>query len=274
MRFEDKTVLVTGASRGIGREIALGFAREGADVVVAAKTTEPDARIPGTIHETAREVVALGRRALAVAVDLRREDQVEELARRALEAFGRIDVLVNNAGAVHHGDVHEWTLKKFDLVTAVNLRASFLLSHELLPSMRQRGSGTIVMIAPPVRPAAAAGKAPYLVSKAGMTMLALAMAQENRDQGIAAFALWPATLIETAATVNFAMGDRTMWRRPAIVADALLSLCARPASETSGRVWTDEEALRAAGMTDFSVYRCDPDHEPPPLSLRWVDPEA
>ena len=140
MRFREKVVLVTGSSRGIGRAIAVAFAGEGADVIVAAKTVEPDPRLPGTIHETAREIEARGRRALAVQVDLRKEDQVEALAAKALDTFGRVDILVNNAGAVHFGDVTHWTLKKFDLVMAVNVRASFLLSRAVLPGMQERGS--------------------------------------------------------------------------------------------------------------------------------------
>jgi len=273
MRFKDRIVLVTGSSRGIGKAIALAFAREGADVVIAAKTTEPDPRLPGTIHETAREVEALGRRALAVAVDLRREDQVEALAARALEAFGRVDILVNNAGAVHFGDVTHWTLKKFDLVMGVNVRASFLLSRAVLPGMQERGSGVIAMIAPPVRPAAAPGKAPYLASKVGMTLLAMAIAGENEDRGVASFALWPVTAVETAATINLQLGDRSMWRKPDIVADALLVLCARPVARSTGRAWLDEEVLREEGVSDFVPYRCDPASEPPPISIQAMDPD-
>ena len=273
MHFRGKVVLVTGSSRGIGKAIALAFAREGADVVVAAKTVDPDPRLPGTIHETAREVEAHGRRALAVAVDLRREDQVEALAARALETFGRVDILVNNAGAVHFGDVTHWTLKKFDLVMAVNVRASFLLSRALLPAMQERGSGIVAMIAPPVRPAAAPGKAPYLASKVGMTLLAMAIAGENEDRGIASFALWPVTAVETAATINLQLGDRSMWRRPAIVADAMLALCSWPVAKSSGRAWLDEEVLRGEGVTDFVPYRCDPACEPPPISIQAMDPD-
>jgi citronellol/citronellal dehydrogenase len=273
MRFRDKVVLVTGSSRGIGKSIALAFAREGADIVVAAKTVDPDPRLPGTIHETAREVEAHGRRALAVPVDLRKEDQVEALAARALETFGRVDILVNNAGAVHFGDVTHWTLKKFDLVMAVNVRASFLLSRALLPGMQERGSGVVAMIAPPIHPAAAPGKAPYLASKVGMTLLAMAIAGENEDHGIASFALWPVTAVETAATINLQLGDRSMWRRPEIVADAMLALCARPAAQSSGRAWLDEEVLREEGVTDFTPYRCDPACEPPPISIQAMDPD-
>lgn len=273
MRFKDKVVLVTGSSRGIGKEIALAFAREGADVVVAAKTADPDPRLPGTIHETAREVEAIGRRALAVQVDLRRDAEIEALISRSLEAFGRVDILVNNASALNHGDVTSWTPKRFDLVMAVNVRGSFLLARALLPGMRERGSGIVAMISPPVYPAAAAGKAPYIISKMGMTMLAMAIAQENADRGLSSFALWPVAAVETAATINFGLGDRTMWRRPAIVADALLALCARPPDRSRGRAWLDEEVLREEGVTDFTPYRCDPDHEPPPLSMQWIDPD-
>lgn len=272
MRFKDKVVLVTGASRGIGREIAVAFAREGANIVIAAKTTEPDPRIPGTIHETAREVESLGRRALPFAIDLRKDDQIGALVAAAVAAFGRVDILVNNAGAVFFAELTDWTPKKFDLVISVNVRASFLLSRALLPGMRERRSGIVAMIAPPVRPEASAGKAPYLISKAGMTMLALAIAEEQADRGISAFSLWPVTAVETAATINFKMGDRTMWRKPSIVSDALLALCARPAARSTGRAWLDEQVLREEGITDFTPYRCDPDHEPPPLSIQAVDP--
>src|SRR2546426_173496 len=216
MRFTDKVVLATGSSRGIGKAIALAFAREGAGVIVAAKTAEPDPRLPGTIHETAREIESLGARALAVAVDLRHAEQIDALVTRSIETFGRVDILVNNAGAVSFGDVTHWTVKKFDLVMAVNVRAAFLLSRALLPGMRERDSGTVAMISPPVHPAASPGKAPYLISKAGMTMLAMAIAGEEADPGIAAFALWPVTAIETAATINFQMGDPTMWRKTEI----------------------------------------------------------
>jgi citronellol/citronellal dehydrogenase len=273
LRFKDKVVLVTGSSRGIGKSMALAFAREGADVVVAAKTTVPDPRIPGTIQETVREIEATGRRALGVQVDLRRDDQIDALVARTMETFGRVDILVNNAGTVYFGDVAGWTPKRFDLVMSVNVRATFLLSHALLPQMRERGGGTIVMISPPVRARAAAGKAPYLISKAGMTMLALAIAEEESSRHIASFALWPVTAVETAATINFQMGDRTMWRTPEVVSDALLALCARPIERCTGRAWLDEEVLREEGVTDFSHYRCDPDHEPPPLSIQLVDPE-
>jgi citronellol/citronellal dehydrogenase len=274
MRFQDKVVLVTGASRGIGRACAVAFAKEGADVVIAAKTTEPDPRIPGTIHETAREVEALGRRALAFPVDLRKDAEVEALAAAAIARFGRVDILVCNAGAVHFANVADWTVKKFDLVMSVNVRGAFLLTRALLPGMIGRKSGTIAMISPPVHPEASAGKAPYLISKAGMTMLAHAIAQEYGKEGIASFALWPVAAVETAATINFGMGDRTMWRTPAIVSDALLALCARPRERSTGRAWTDEEVLREEGVADFASYRCDPDHEPPPLSLMMVEPHG
>jgi citronellol/citronellal dehydrogenase len=188
---------------------------------------------------------------------------------------------------VHFGDVADWTLKRFDLVMSVNVRATFVLTRALLPSMRERAraragapAGTseasgpapaaVAMIAPPVHPGAAAHKAPYLASKAGMTMLALALAEEERERGIAAFSLWPATMIETAATIRHGLGERSQWRRPAIVADALLALCARPLAGSSGRAWTDEQVLLEEGVADLSVYDCVPGSEPPPLSLQWV----
>jgi citronellol/citronellal dehydrogenase len=265
-RLLGKVAIVTGGSRGVGKAVALALAKEGCDIVVAAKTSEPHARLPGTIHQTASEVEALGRRALAVACNVREADDVERLRKAAIETLGRIDILINNAGAIFWADVAEWPAARFDLVMDVNVRGAFLCSRAVLPHLRERG-GHVVMNVKRV-----AGKAPYLISKMGMTMLAHAIAEEERAHGIAANALWPVTMIESEATRHFAMGAPEQWRSPEILADATVELCCAPPAELSGRALYDEEVLRERrGLTDFSRYAVVPGSSPPPICREMVE---
>ena len=263
MKFPDRVAFVTGASRGVGKALALRLAAEGCDVVVAAKTVAPDPKLPGTIHETAREIEALGRRALAVEMDVRDDAAVERAARQALEQFGHVDFLVNNAGALYWRSVAETEMKRFDLVMAVNARGAFACTRHLLPAMLARGFGHILMLSPPVDPRAGAGKVAYALSKFGMTLVAQGVAEEVRGRGVAANALWPATMIESQATIRWGLGDRSMWRTPEIVADAMVAIFAKPPDAFTGQALIDEDLLRAEGVTDFARYRCDPDREPP-----------
>src|SRR5688572_15215424 len=192
MRLKDRVVFITGASRGIGRSVALACAREGADIVVAAKTeVAADPRLPGTIHDVAKEIEALGRRALAVKLDVRDDAACEAAVARTVEHFGRIDALVNNAGALWWADVVETPLKKFDLIMGINVRASFVLSRAALPHMMKKKWGHIVMMSPPVDPTACGHHGAYAVSKFGMTMIAHAIAEEGADHNVTANALWP-----------------------------------------------------------------------------------
>jgi citronellol/citronellal dehydrogenase len=271
MRLENRVVFITGASRGVGKEIALACAREGADIVVAAKTSDPHPTLPGTIHETVAEVEALGRRALPTQLDVRDAEACEAAVARAIEHFGHVDVLINNAGALWWADVTDTPVKRFDLIMGVNVRASFVLSRALLPHMRERGWGHIVMMSPPVEPKAVAHHGAYAVSKFGMTMIAQAIAEECRGQNIAAHALWPATLVESLATITF-LGDvdRSQWRKPDILADATLALISREPSERSGEAWMDEDLLRNDGVTDFVPYRINPEVEPPHVGFRDI----
>ena len=263
MRFPDRVAFVTGASRGVGKALALRLAAEGCDVVVAAKTAAPDPKLPGTIQETAREIEALGRRALPVALDVRDDAAVERAAALALERFGQVDFLVNNAGALYWRSVVETEMKRFDLVMGVNARGAFACTRHLLPSMLARGFGHILMLSPPVEPRAGAGKVAYALSKFGMTLVAQGVAEEVRGRGVAANALWPATLIESQATMKWGLGDRGLWRTPEIVADAMVAIFAKPPDSFTGQAVIDEDLLRAEGATDFSRYRCDPAREPP-----------
>jgi citronellol/citronellal dehydrogenase len=263
MRFADRVALVTGASRGVGKALALRLAAEGCDVVVAAKTTVPDPKLPGTIHETAHEIEALGRRALAAELDVRDDASVERVVAQALARWGHIDFLVNNAAALYWHPVVDTDMKRFDLVMGVNVRGAFACTRHVLPSMIARKFGHILMLSPPVDPHAGTGKVAYAISKFGMTIIAQGVADEVREHNVAANALWPATLIESQATIRWGMASRALWRKPDIVADAMVEIFAKEPRDFTGQTLIDEDFLRAEGTTDFARYRCDPDHEPP-----------
>jgi citronellol/citronellal dehydrogenase len=270
-RLQDKVVLITGASRGVGECCALACAREGAHVALAAKTVEQNAKLPGTLGEVKSKIEALGRRSIALQTDVRFEDQVDAMVAETVQTFGRLDVLINNAGAIYLGDVADWPTKKFDLVFGVNVRAAFLASRAAIPHLRKQG-GHIVMMSPPVNAKAAVGKAPYLTSKLGMTLLAMAIDAE--ESNISACALWPVTAIKTAATVNLGIGGEKDWRTPEILGDATLELIAQNPKRSAFRAWLDEDVLRELkGVTNFDHYRCDPSSEPGPFSIQMVDPD-
>lgn len=263
MSFAGKVAFVTGASRGVGKCVALALAREGCDVVVAAKTEQANPGLPGTIHDTAREIEKLGRRALAVKVDVRDDVAVERAVKLALDGLGRIDFLVNNAGALHWRPLADTPMRRFDLVMGVNARAAFAVTHHVLPAMRAQGYGHILMMSPPIDAKAAGGKIAYAISKLGMTLIAHGLADELAGENVAANALWPATMIESYATINWGLGTPSMWRRPDILADATTRIFAKEPRLFSGHALIDEDFLRAEGVTDFTRYRCDPASEPP-----------
>lgn len=262
-RLAGKVAIVTGASRGIGRALALAFAREGARVTVAAKSEVESERLPGTIHSVAREIEAAGGEAIAVRVDVRDPASVAEMVARTRERWGRIDIYVHNAGALWWQDVVDTPLSRLDLMLQVNVRGAFAGAQAVLPTMLEQGSGHIIVCSPPVDLSALPGKVGYLISKFGMTMLAHGLAEEVRGRGVAVNALWPATLIKSQATINFRIGGPELWREPEIVSDAALEIVTTPPAELTGRALIDEDLLRERGWTDFSRYRCDPDHEPP-----------
>lgn len=263
-----KVAIVTGSSRGIGRAVALELARQGANVVVAAKSETSTPELPGSIHTVAEEINALGVRALPVRVDVRNEADIESMVKKTIATFGRIDVLVNNAGALWWKDVQETPIKRFDLLMGVNVRAAFACTQACLPHLQQHGHGHVLMYSPPVDLHALGGKVAYLISKFGMTMLAQGLAEEMRGKGVAVNALWPVTAIESQATIHFQIGDRASWRKPDIIADATLEIVTTQPSELTGRALLDEDFLRERGWTDFAQYRCDPDHEPPRVHLQ------
>jgi len=267
-RLAEQVAVVTGASRGIGRAVALALAGEGAKVVVAARSTRSRANLPGSIYTVAEEIEERGGAALPLRLDVRDDDAIEAMVAVTLQRFGRIDVLVNNAGALWWQDVADTPMKRFDLVHQVNVRAAFSLTRSCLPAMREQGRGHVVMMSPPVDLEALPGKVAYLLGKFGMTMLALGLAEELRGTGIAVNALWPVTAIESQATINYRLGSPAEWRKPSILADAVLEIATTPPQELTGQALLDEDFLRSRGWTDFTRYRADPDHEPPRMPPR------
>jgi citronellol/citronellal dehydrogenase len=260
-----RVAIVTGASRGVGRAVALRLAAAGAAVCVASKSEESRADLPGSIHETAAAIEALGARALALKTDVRSAADLERMVAATVEAFGRLDILVNNAGALWWRDVIDTPPKRFDLVMEVNARAAFIASHYALPHMIAGGWGHIINMSPPVEPAHAPHKTAYFISKFGMTLLAHGLAGEVADKNVACNALWPVTLVESQATINFGIGDRSQWRKADILADAALAICSFEPRQLTGNALSDEEILAMVGITDLSRYACVEGTSPPRL---------
>jgi citronellol/citronellal dehydrogenase len=267
-RLSGQVAIITGASRGIGRQVALTLARAGADIVVAAKSESEQPGLPGSIYTVAREVEALGRRALPVRVDVRDDAQIEALVARTMETFKRIDILVNNAGALWWQPVLDTPMKRYDLIHGINSRAAFSCTRAALPHMLAGRGGHILVYSPPIDLGALPGKVAYCISKFGMTMLAHGLAEEMRGRPLSINALWPVTAIESQATINFQLGGPAMWRKADILADATLEIVSDPPGQLSGHALLDEDFLRERGWTDFTRYRCDPNHEPPRLLAR------
>lgn len=266
--LEGRVAVITGASRGIGRALALRLAAEGADIVVAAKSEQSTERLPGTIYETAAEVERLGGQALPVRVDVRSEDDVARMVDRAMERFGRIDILINNAGALWWKPVLETPPKRFDLLMGVNVRAAYLCSYYVLPHMQRQRWGHIINMAPGISAHANPGMVAYMIAKMGMARLAIGIAEEHRQDNIAANALWPVAPIETAAVINNHLGEREQWRSPDILCDAVMAIISQEPSRCTGRQLTDEEILREAGVTDFDRYWLGGG---PPEHPIWID---
>jgi citronellol/citronellal dehydrogenase len=260
-----KTLFITGASRGIGLAIGLRAARDGANVVIAAKTAAPDPRLPGTIHTAAAELEAAGGRALPCVVDVRHEDQVRAAVERAVAAFGGIDVLVNNASAISLTGTLETPMKRFDLMHQINTRGAFLCSQACVPHLRRAGNPHILNLAPPLNMDARwfAPHVAYTMAKYGMSMCVLGMAEEFRADGIGVNALWPRTAIATAAVRNLVGGDAALaaCRTPEIMADAAYAVLTRSSRACTGNFFVDEDVLRGAGVTDFARYAVSPGAE-------------
>jgi NAD(P)-dependent dehydrogenase (short-subunit alcohol dehydrogenase family) len=270
--LDGHTAFVTGTTRGIGNAIALSLADRGCNVVSTGKTVDDtDSDLDGTIHETAAECEARGVASHAIQLDLRDAEEVAAAATEAIDVFDEVDIVINNASAIEIANVESMPANRFDLMTAVNVRGTYLTSRAFVPHLREIGGGRILTNAPPVTIDRGPGKAAYAWSKLGMTFVTLSLAGELEADGIAANAFWPVTAIDTRATRYFGMGTEDDWRSPAIVADTVLELLDRDPEYTGNAVY-DEEVLREAGVDDFTEYNLT-EGDPAPLSAGMFDPD-
>ncbi|WP_028102229.1 SDR family oxidoreductase [Pseudoduganella violaceinigra] len=261
--LQGKTLFITGASRGIGKAIALRAARDGANVIIAAKTTEPDPRLPGTIYSAAEEIRAAGGKALPLVVDVREEEQVAAAIEQGVAEFGGIDILVNNASAISLTNTQSTSMKRYDLMMDINVRGTFVCAKHCIPHLLQASNPHILTLSPPIdlNPKWFARHAAYTTSKYAMSMIVHGLAAQLAEDGVGVNALWPRTAIATAA-LNVAMpGGAKYGRTPDIMADAAHQILTRKSRTTNGNFFIDEAVLRDSGITDFSHYQVTPGEE-------------
>jgi citronellol/citronellal dehydrogenase len=258
--LRNKTIFITGATRGIGREIALRFARDGANIVVTGKTAEPNPKVAGTIHSTAREVEEAGGRALPLQLDIRDENAVAAAVKAVADKFGGIDILVNNASALSITGTLTTSVKRYDLMNQINVRGTFICSQACIPYLSKSDNPHILTLSPPLNMSQKWFKehVAYTIAKYGMSMCTLGMSAEFADQGIAVNSLWPRTPIATAAVEFFFPQALAGSRKSAIMADAAHAIVVRDSRSFTGHFFIDEEVLRAQGVTDFEQYALRP----------------
>jgi citronellol/citronellal dehydrogenase len=275
MSLKGKTLFITGASRGIGLAIALRAARDGANIAIAAKTETPHPKLEGTIFTAAEQIEKAGGRALPLAVDVRDEDAVKTGIDKTAQTFGGIDIVVNNASAVSRTPVAETDMKRYDLMQSINTRGTFMVSKYAIPYLEKASNPHILMNSPPLdmKEKWFAGSTGYSIAKYGMSLVALGLAGELRDKGIAVNALWPRATIATAAIKNLLGGDRVMRmsRTPEIMADAAYAIFLKPAKSFTGHFLIDDSFLAGEGVTDFEKYRAMPGE---PLAGTFFVPEG
>lgn len=256
-----KTAFITGASRGIGREIALTLAKKGYNIVVAAKTTDPNPKIPGTIFSVAEEIEALGVKALPLKVDIRDDQEVADAIAKTKETFGSINVLVNNASAINLASTENIDMKRYDLMFDINVRGTFLVSKLCIPLLKGAENPHILTLSPPLNfnPVWFANFTAYTMAKYGMSMTVIGLSEELKQYKIAVNALWPRTTIATAAVQNLLGGDSliSQSRKPAIMADAAAVIFDKPSATNTGNFYIDDVVLRESGVTDFDKYAVD-----------------
>ncbi|HEV2602443.1 MAG TPA: NAD(P)-dependent oxidoreductase [Microvirga sp.] len=283
MSLKGKTLFITGASRGIGLAIGLKAARDGANVAIAAKTAEPHPKLPGTIYTAAEEIEAAGGKALPLLVDVRDEDAVKGAIDQTAQAFGGIDIVVNNASAISLSPTPQTDMKRFDLMHQINTRGTYMVSKYAIPHLAKAENPHILMLSPPLdmKERWFAPHLAYTMAKYGMSLCVLGLAGELRRQGIAVNALWPRTTIATSAIRNLLGGEQIAQasRTPEIIADAAYAVFHKPSREFTSQFLIDDTFLAGEGVTDFARYRVDPsvplapdffvpdDPPPPPNAL-------
>jgi citronellol/citronellal dehydrogenase len=260
--LKGKTLFITGASRGIGLAIALRAARDGANIAIAAKTTEPHPKLKGTIYTAADEIRAAGGKALPLVCDIRDEAQVMAAIEKTVGEFGGIDICVNNASAISLTPSQATDMKRYDLMTGINTRGTFMVSKYCIPHLKKAQNPHILMLSPPLdmKPKWFAHSTAYSLAKFGMSICVLGLSAEQKSAGIAVNALWPRTTIATAAVGNLLGGDAMMRasRTPEIIADAAHAIFTKPSREFTGHFCIDDKLLYADGVRDFDRYRVDP----------------
>lgn len=264
--LKGKTLFITGASRGVGKAIAMKAARDGANIVVVAETGDVHPKLPGTIYTAAEEIESAGGRALPCVADVRFEDQIRAAVGKAVEEFGGIDILVNNASAIYLGNTLATPMKRFDLIHQIIVRGTFACSQACIPHLKKAENPHILTLSPPLKlePAWFAAHLAYTIAKFGMSMCVLGLAEEFKNEGIAANALWPRTIIATSVVKNLFGGEAAMKRArsPEILADAAYVIFNRDSRECTGNFFVDDEVLAAEGITDFSKYGSSDDLVP------------
>jgi citronellol/citronellal dehydrogenase len=262
MTFQNKTIFITGSSRGIGKAMALRLAKEGANIVVAAKSIEENPKLGGTIFSAAEEIEKAGGKALAVQCDIRFEDQIQHAVDKTIEKFGGIDVLINNASAISLTPTEQTEPKRFDLMHDINVRGTFFMTKACIPYLKKSSNAHILTLSPPINlnPKWLAGHVAYTMAKYNMSMMTLGWATELKQYRIAANSLWPRTTIDTAAVRNILGGAMlaNMSRTPEVLADAAYYILSKSSAECTGNCFIDEDVFAKEGMTDLSKYSVVP----------------
>lgn len=266
-----RTAFVTGTTRGIGKQLAVALAKAGCNVVSTGKTVEQDGDLEGTIYRTAEECEAYGVDTLAIQLDVRDPEAVQRAADETIEAFGGVDIVINNASAIQLANVEDLPPNRFDLLTDVNVRGTYLTARAFIPHLKKSDEPWLLSNSPPIGTDRAPGMAPYGWSKLGMSFVTLSLADELASDGVGCNTFWPVTAIDTRATRYFGLGSEDDWRSPQIVSDAVMEILSRDPETFTGHALYDEEILRDAGVEDFSAYNLT-EGDPAPMSAQWFDP--
>ena len=268
----NKVAIITGATRGIGRALAIGLSKKGYNIVIAGKTTDHNPKIPGTIYSVAKEIEVIGTKALPIKTDMRNYNDIENLIYKTEETFGRLDLVINNAGALSWKSTIDSGVKEYDLINAVNSRGSFFLSKLSVPLLKKSGGGHIIYQSPPLPynivdlKNTVKNKSAYMISKWGMTIGAIGLSEELKENNIGVNTIWPMTPIESYAVKNNNLGNKKMWRKSDIIVDSVLHIINEKPSLFTGNQLIDETYLRSKGIDCFENYQCELGYEPPKLA--------